>query len=140
VKQLTAVSWGEGRIDLFWIGSDGAVWHRAWSADDGWSADERLGGRPASNLAVVSWAGNEIQLFTVFDDGQLWNIYWDGGAWHHWVEMGGELDAAGSVAASTWGAQRIDVFATGRDGALWHRWWNGREWIPWQREDGIGAS
>jgi hypothetical protein len=38
MKDLCAVSWGEGRIDLFWIGDDGGLWHRWWSPA-GWSAD-----------------------------------------------------------------------------------------------------
>ena len=92
LEGLSAVSWGEGRLDLFWIGSDGALWHRA-SSNGRWLADERLGGEPASTPAVVSWAANEMQVFVVSQDGQLWNIYWDGKAWHHWVEMGGEFDA-----------------------------------------------
>jgi hypothetical protein len=131
VGGMAAVSWGEGRIDLFWI-SDGAVWHRPWTAGE-WSADERLGGGPASDLAVVSWAANEMQVFIVAVDGHLWNIYWDGQAWHHWVDMGGSFALDSSVAASTWGGNRIDVFVRS-DGKLWHRWWNGAEWVPWQRE------
>ena len=52
LEGLAAVSWGEGRLDLFWIGDDGALWHRAWSAGR-WLADERLGGEPASTPAGV---------------------------------------------------------------------------------------
>jgi hypothetical protein len=129
---LTAVSWGEGRIDLFWIGADGALWHRWWGAT-GWSDDERLGGEPASAPAVVSWAANEQQVFIVGRDGQLWNIYWDSRAWHHWVAMGGAFGADAQVAAATWGANRIDIFVSDAD-ALWHRFWNGVEWVEWQRE------
>jgi hypothetical protein len=131
MKGLTAVSWGDGRIDLFWIGDDGAVWHRRWTPA-GWSEAESIGGQPASKPAVVSWAANEMQLFVVARDGHLWNIYWDGAAWHHWVDMGGEFGPDAEVAASTWGADRIDIFVSDKD-ALWHRWWNGSEWVDWVR-------
>ena len=132
VEGLTAVSWGSGRIDLFWLGADRSLMHRWWTTDGGWSADESLGGELAAPVAVTAWAENEMEVFAVLDDGQMWNRYWDGVAWHPWEPMGGEF--VGQPAASSWGADRIDVFATGRDAALWHRWWNGAEWVPWQRE------
>jgi hypothetical protein len=133
IKGLTAVSWGEGRLDLFWVGDDSGLWHRAWSSGE-WQADESLGGAPASAPAVVSWAANEMQVFIVARDGHLWNIYWDGQAWHHWVEMGGDFAAGAEVAASTSGANRIDVFVNSA-AELWHRWWDGAQWVDWQRED-----
>jgi hypothetical protein len=133
MKGLTAVSWGGGRIDLFWVGDDGGLWHRAWSAGS-WLPDERLGGHLTSAPAVVSWAANEMQVFVVARDGHLSNIYWDGTAWHHWVDMGGDFAAGAEVAASTSGANRIDVFVNSA-GELWHRWWDGTQWVDWQRED-----
>jgi hypothetical protein len=133
LKSLAAVSWGDGRIDLFWRGDDGALWHRAWSRGS-WQEDESLGGQPTSVPAAVSWDPNELQVFAVASDGHLWNIYWDGTAWHHWVDMGGDFMSDAQVAASTWGPDRIDVFVSDA-GALWHRWWNGSEWVAWRRED-----
>jgi hypothetical protein len=133
VNGFAAVSWGEDRIDLFWI-RDEAVWHSGWTSGT-WSDDERLGGDPASAPAVVSWAPNEMQLFVVARDGHLWNIYWDGEAWHHWVDMGGNFGPDAQVAASTWGPNRIDFFVSDAN-ALWHRWWDGTEWVPWQKEGG----
>ena len=128
---LTAVSWGSGRLDLFWLGVARELMHRWWTPETGWSADESLGGELAAPPAVTSWAQNEMEVFAVFPDGQLWDRYWDGAAWHPWESLGGEL--AGQPAASSWGADRIDVFAPGRDGSLWHRWWNGTQWVPWER-------
>lgn len=135
MEGLAAVSWGSGRLDLFWIGPDRGLMHRWWTVEDGWSADESLGGELAAPPAVTSWAKDEMQVFCVFVDGQLWSRYWDGAAWHDWHTHGGEL--IGQPAASSWGADRIDVFAPGRDGALWHIWWNGTEWVPWHKERGV---
>ena len=129
---LAATSWGRDRLDLFWVGADGALWHRAWDGS-AWSADESLGGSPVSAPAVTAWAVGEMEVFAVFPDGQLWNRYWDHTYWHDWESLGGEL--AGQPAASSWGPDRLDVFAPGRDGGLWHRWWDGQKWVPWQRED-----
>lgn len=132
MEGLAAVSWGSGRIDLFWTAEDRTLMHRSWAAIGGWSASESLGGELAAPVAVTAWAEDQMEVFAVFPDGQLWDRYWDGAAWHPWESLGGEL--AGQPAASSWGANRIDVFAPGRDGRLWHRWWNGTEWVPWQQE------
>ena len=74
---LAAVSWGEGRIDLFWRGDDRALWHRWWDGT-AWSDSESLGGVLASGPAVTAWAVDRLEVFAVFDDGQLWDRYWDG--------------------------------------------------------------
>ena len=106
MNSVAAVSWGPGRVDLFWVDADRALWHRAW-ADGGWEAPESLGGRLASGPAVTAWAVGEMEVFAVFDDGQLWNRYWDQAYWHQWETLGGEL--AGQPAASSSGADRLDV-------------------------------
>jgi sialidase-1 len=131
---LIAVSWGQDRIDLFWVGTDRALMHRSWNAREGgvWSADESLGGTLDSDPTVTAWDVDQMEVFAIFPDGQLWNRYWDGISWHEWESLGGEL--TGQPACSSWGAERLDVFAPGRDGRLWHRWWNGVQWVPWQTE------
>jgi len=132
MKGLAAVSWGDGRIDLFRIADDGALWHDPWVNGE-WLPSESLGGQPASRPAVVSWAPNEMQVFVIGRNRHLWNIYWDGTAWHHWVDMGRpEFGNYAEVAASTWGANRIDVWV-GDEVVLWHRWWDGAQWVDWQR-------
>ncbi len=105
-----AVSWGTGRIDLFWRAPDGRLAHRAFDGDR-WSAVEGLGGTLASAPAVTAWAVDQMEVFAVFPDGELWNRYWDGESWHPWESLGGELDPADGCAASSWGPSRLDVFA-----------------------------
>ena len=124
-----AVSWGPGRVDLFWLGEANDLWHRTM-ADGVWAQPESLGGTLASGPAVTAWGGDRMQVFAIFPDGQLWDRYWDGQAWHAWKPLGGDL--VGQPASSSWGDDRLDVFALGRDGALWHRWWDGTQWVPWE--------
>ena len=69
MNSLAATSWGKGRIDLFWVGTDGALWTRHWDLG-GWSADLSLGGTPASPPAAVSWGVGQMEVFSVFPDGQ----------------------------------------------------------------------
>ncbi len=80
MDELTAVavvSSSSGWIDLFWVGVDWVLWHRARDAD-GWSAPESLGGTLASGPAVTAWAPDQLEVFAVFPDGELWDRYWDG--------------------------------------------------------------
>jgi len=55
-RQLTAspaaVSWADGRIDVFGRGSDSALWHRSYSSG-AWSSWESLGGQLAATIGPV---------------------------------------------------------------------------------------
>ncbi len=129
---VASVSWGPGRIDLFWQDEQRALVHRAFS-DGAWSEQESLGGTLASPPAATAWATDQLQVFAVFPDGQLWSRYWDGATWHAWESLGGELDPTARPGASSWSADRIDVFGRGRDGRIWHRWWDGTRWVDWEQ-------
>jgi hypothetical protein len=131
-RGVAAASWGPGRVDLFWVDGDRALWHRAWTAG-AWQESESLGGELASSPAVTAWAEGQLEVFAIMGDGALWDRYWDGMKWHDWESLGGELDPTATPAASSWGADRLDVFATGVDGGTWHRWWDGTHWAEWVR-------
>ena len=113
IDGTAAVSWGDDRIDLFWVSPDDGLTHRSFR-DGRWDAPESLGGTLASAPAATAWAVDQLQVFAIFPDSALWNRYWDGSAWHAWESLGGEL--TGTPAASSWSADRIDVWAPGRDG------------------------
>lgn len=131
-RGLAATTWGPGRLDLFWVDEDRALWHQA-QVSGAWVEPESLGGELASGPTVVAWGEGEMEVFAVLDDGELWNRYWDRTFWHQWETLGGELDPAETPAASSWGADRLDVFARGKDGKTWHRWWDGIQWVPWEQ-------
>jgi hypothetical protein len=129
---VASVSWGAGRIDLFWQGEGRALIHRSFS-DGSWAEPESLGGTLASPPVATAWAADQLQVFAIFPDGQLWSRYWDGKSWHDWESLGGELDPTARPGASSWSADRIDVFARGRNGGIWHRWWDGKHWVEWEQ-------
>ena len=133
-RGLAATTWGPGRLDLFWVDDDRALWHSAQAAG-AWTEPESLGGELASGPTVVAWAEGEMEVFAVMDDGELWNRYWDHSYWHAWESLGGELDGSATPSASSSGPDRLDVFGRGRDGAIWHRWWDGLHWVPWERAE-----
>src|SRR5689334_3352652 len=61
-----AVSWEPSRLDIFALGADGAIYHKAWNAS-GWypsEADwENLGGNATDPPVVVSWGPNRLDIF-----------------------------------------------------------------------------
>jgi hypothetical protein len=131
-RGLAATTWGPGRLDLFWVDDDRALWHSA-SIDGAWAEPESLGGTLASGPTVAAWAVGAMEVFAVMDDGELWNRYWDKTYWHPWESLGGELDPAWTPASSSSGPDRLDVYGRGVDGRVWHRWWDGTRWVPWEQ-------
>ena len=85
-KGIAAVSWGRGRIDLFWADTDSALVHRAFE-DGRWSEPESLGGTLTAPPAATAWAVDQLQVFAVFPDGQLWNRFWNGARWVDWERL-----------------------------------------------------
>lgn len=77
MNELAAVSWGEGRIDLFWVDRQRAPWHRAFIGG-AWAEPESLDGRLASGPAVTAWGVDRMEVFAIFPDGELWDRFWDG--------------------------------------------------------------
>jgi hypothetical protein len=52
---------GVGRLDLFGIGVDNALWHKAFDSN-GWHNWQPIGGVLTSAPSAVSWAPNRIDV------------------------------------------------------------------------------
>jgi hypothetical protein len=136
---LTNVSAGlnaDGRVEVFAVGADLAIWHRREATSGGaWGAWVSLG-KPAPALlfdrpAIATNHDGRLELFTVARDGaggETWHIWQDGAApsgWSAWESLGGNPGGIG-VAANADG--RLELFATLGDGApggptgVLHRW------------------
>lgn len=133
-----AVSWGTGRLDVFAVGGDSALWHRGWTSSGGWMPWETLGGQLSTSPGAAAWGPGRVDVFAGGLDGGLWTISWTGSGWTGWMSLGGQLTARPDVA--TWAAGRLDVFARGTDGALWHRAFGGGMWFGWERIGGALGS
>ena len=113
-----AVSWGPNRLDVFAMGSDNAVWHRAYDGA-GWQAWESLGGTrrlasggsdPGAQLSgCVHQGRGQRHLAPRFN----------GSSWGAWESLGGLFTSAAPIAVSR-GAGRLDVFARSGDDSVWH--------------------
>jgi hypothetical protein len=129
------VSWDHDRLDLFVVGSDGALCHKAWDGSQ-WlpsvSGFDNLGGKILGSPAVASWDHDRLDIFVVGTDGALYHKAWDGSQWlpstTGYDGLGGII--AGSPAVISWDHDRLDIFVVGTDGALYHKAWDGSQWLP----------
>ncbi|MBB5367984.1 MULTISPECIES: M43 family zinc metalloprotease [unclassified Janthinobacterium] len=129
------VAWGANRLDVFVVGTDSALYHKAWNGT-AWApsvtAYEAQGGIVTSAPQVVSWGANRLDVFVTGSDSGLYHKWWNGSAWGPsltgYEALGGLC--VGDPRAVAWGPNRLDVFVVGTDRALYHKWWNGSAWGP----------
>ncbi|GII20416.1 hypothetical protein [Planosporangium mesophilum] len=118
--EVVVKSVAPGRLDLFTVGADRALHHRAFR-DGRWSGWEDLGGQLASTPAVGSLGPDQFDVFARGTDDMLWHTWISGGAWQPWAKLPGSvaIDTAPSVAS--WGAGHMEVVARSKaDGTVWH--------------------
>ena len=93
-------AWGQNRLDVFGLGGDGAMYHKAWDGT-AWRPSpldwERLGGIFTSPPGVVAWGQNRLDIFGLGGDGAMYHKAWDGTAWRpsplDWERLGGVFTA-----------------------------------------------
>ncbi|HEY4993279.1 MAG TPA: PQQ-dependent sugar dehydrogenase [Nakamurella sp.] len=114
----TAVSWGGNRLDVFAIGTDGALYHRAGGAGASFGGWEYLGGALTSSPAALSFAQGTLNVYARGTDGQLWTMAWTGTAWTDWSPLGGVLASAPGAAVDP-DSGTATVGVRGTDGRLY---------------------
>jgi hypothetical protein len=114
---------GDGRLEIFVRGTDGALWHR-WekTVNGAWSAWTSLGGGVHRPFASTD-ADGRIEVFARGDGpGALYRIAQKspGGAWGGWTKMGGEVSGGAQATRNQDG--RLEVFFRATDGSVQHAW------------------
>ena len=129
------LAWGANRLDAFVLGTDRALYHKAWNGT-AWvpslTGYEGQGGIATSAPQAVSWGENRLDVFVTGTDSGLFHKWWNGTAWGPsltgYEALGGLC--VGDPRAVAWGPNRLDVFVVGTDRGLYHKWWNGAAWGP----------
>jgi hypothetical protein len=132
---IATVAWGSNRLDIFGLGTDNQMYHKAWDGN-AWLPSltdwEPLGGVFNSPPAVASWGSNRLDIFGLGTDNQMYHKAWNGNAWlpsvDGWDALGGVFNSPPAVAS--WGANRLDIFGLGTDNQMYHKAWNGNAWLP----------
>jgi len=121
----------DGRQEIFGIGSDGALWHKAQLAPNGGWGDWETLSTPLADVAVtVQFTVGRNQdarqeLFAVATDGNVWQIFQTApnGAWSEWRKLGTPPNAIRRPDRITAGVNRDgrqQLFVVGGDAAVWH--------------------
>ena len=122
----------DGRLEVFAIGADGALWHIwQWRPGGDWSEWASFGGSfdPAGDTglirpAVGTNADGRLEVFLRSPDGRLWHTWQlapnDGWSALEPFPFTGGLQSAPAVVSNADG--RLEVFMVGDLGGLWHIW------------------
>ncbi|MGH7233546.1 MAG: M43 family zinc metalloprotease, partial [Nitrospiraceae bacterium] len=80
-------------LDLFGLGTDRSLFHKAWAPDTGWTSWERLEGMFTSPPVVVTRAPNRLDILGIGRDAAMYQKTWDGSTWlpspTNWHRLGG---------------------------------------------------
>ncbi|KAI1291412.1 hypothetical protein F5Y03DRAFT_33320 [Xylaria venustula] len=143
---ISAVSWGDPRVDLFGLAPDKSIWHKFYTGYD-WQPEkfERVPSESASDPSVSSWGYGRLNLVWVnASDGAVLHKWIDGGSWGpSWEEAndlggGGELE---QVETLSWGVNRLDIVGTAANGSVLHKAWTGDDYYPPGNEwEDLGGS
>lgn len=133
----------DGRLEIFGIGTDDALWHIWQTAPHAgpWSAWSSLGGVITSEPAVALNSDGRLEVFARGTDGALWHIWQTAphaGPWSTWSSLGGSITSDPAVVVNSDG--RLEVFARGTDNALWHIWQDNPHAGPWSAWNSLGGS
>jgi acylphosphatase len=113
----------DGRLEVFGVGADSALWHIWQTAPNGaWSDWGTLGGILTSEPEVIRNDDGRLEAFARGTDDALWHIWQTApnGAWSGWSSLGGIITSDPTIARNADG--RLEAFARGTDDALWHIW------------------
>lgn len=126
-----------GREDIYYIGTDGNLYHQYYSAGSGWqpsiSTWNNLGA-PAGAVLVgspsaTSWAAGRYDVYVRASNNGVYHAYSGDGINYTWTFQGGSV--TNDVASESWGANRLDGYALGTgNGEIWHQYWDGSAWNP----------
>ena len=147
VGDPAAVSWADGRIDVFVRGGDDRLW-QLWTACggcrwSGWFKPVGDDGTLASSPSATSWAAGRLDVFVLGTNGEVYQRFWAGSGWNSsWLALGAPPPGASRdrPGAASWGPGRIDVFVRGGDNRLWQSFWAGQGWTGWFQPPGTQAG
>ena len=141
-KSSFVVCNSDGRLEVFGVGGDRAVWHKWQTAPHAgpWSGWASLGGVVTSDPVSVDNSDGRLELFARGTDNALWHMWQTAphaGPWSGWSSLGGVITSGPAVVMNSDG--RLEACARGLDGALWHIWQTAPHAGPWSGWASLGG-
>lgn len=148
---IAVAPFADGRLDVYMIGTDHAIWHRFQDTNLTWQPTTspnwiRIGTRAASEIAVSRLPNGSAELVMADSTDQtIWhiNVPASGTPSGGFLQIGSNSNKAQHVAIAPFADGRLDVYMVGLDNAVWHSRQGtvGGGWLPtgsiWAR---IGTS
>jgi surface antigen len=132
----------DGRLEIFYQGTDGNLYHR-WQniagGATGWSAESPFGGA-AKSIAVATNLNGEMEVFYIGTDNRVYHRWQTSpnGGWSAESWLGGYGTA---IAAGRDPDGHLEIFYEGTDGKIYHRWQNGPNGAGgWSAESSFGGA
>lgn len=154
---VSAVSWGQNRLDVFSISqinsiSEYEVWHRYWTPTSGWGPAggwEDIGTiYDNPTVRAISWGPGRIDLFgtTIYHNAFTYHKSWDNSTgwspsvtgWESFGHFSGTTPTV--LSAAPWGVGSMDVFMTDDAGTTFHRYNSQGVWGPSTGWDNFGGA
>ncbi len=136
-KQLVVGQNADGRLEVFYIGTNDALYHNWQTVPNGaWNGEVGLGGW-AKQLVVGQNADGRLEVFYIGTNDALYHNWQTvpNGAWNGEVGLGGW---AKQLVVEQNADGRLEVFYIGTNDALYHNW----QTVPngaWNGEVGLGG-
>jgi hypothetical protein len=78
-------------VDVFWKGTDAALWHK-WHSGGVWYGPESLGSGPLGSAPVAAGQPNGIiDVFWKGTNAALWHKWFAAGGWHGPESLNGSI-------------------------------------------------
>ncbi|AEE54467.1 hypothetical protein [Haliscomenobacter hydrossis] len=126
-KLLSTYQNHDGRIEVFYIGLDGHIYH-TWQLSPGgeWSKSHLLGDitNYAKMLTVAKNSDGRLEVFYIGTDDRIYHN-WQvtaGGAWSAIQLLGSETNYAKTFSVGQNKDGRLEVFYIGTDNRIYHNW------------------
>ncbi|MCA9873360.1 MAG: hypothetical protein KC441_06885 [Anaerolineales bacterium] len=132
---VTSVARASDHLDVFWIGTDGAVGSNWWDAalnDGRWNTPFAISPPQSAQpgaIAVVARTPDHLDVFWVGADGAIgtnwWNVHVNNAQWNTpYAVTESNMARKGAITAVARSSMQLDIFWIGHDGAVWSAWWH----------------
>lgn len=131
--KIAAVASGadSGRLDMFTLGPDGAVYHKPLMSgmrEKSRSDWQNIGHGVSGSVTALSLGNGRLHVLGLNQEGNVLHKYWNGEKWapspYEWKNIGGKF--GGQITAVSTEKGRLHLFAIDSDAQVYHKTLNGK--------------